>query len=124
MHVSDLDFSDLNTKQLQELRDRLDKEIQRSHDRDRKEIMEAVQKMARERGVDPDEVLYGRKREAPRRGVVPPKYRDPDNPKTTWSGRGRKPAWFQEALDRGVAESDMEIPEDERQAMRDQDGAS
>lgn len=27
-----------------------------------------------------------------------PKYRNPDNPDQTWSGRGRRPAWFKDTL--------------------------
>lgn len=30
-----------------------------------------------------------------------PKYRNPENPTETWSGRGAKPAWVEEALARG-----------------------
>lgn len=113
MHVDDIEFSDLTTKQLEEIRDRLDKEIRKAHDRDRHEILAAAQQMAKERGLSLDEVLYGRKREAPRRGVVPPRYRNPEDHKVTWSGRGRKPAWFTDALERGVSEEAMEIPESE-----------
>jgi DNA-binding protein H-NS len=29
---------------------------------------------------------------------VLPKFRNPDNPAETWSGRGRKPGWFTEKL--------------------------
>lgn len=30
-----------------------------------------------------------------------PKYRNPDNPSETWSGRGKKPRWLQTALNLG-----------------------
>nr|WP_280922918.1 H-NS histone family protein [Rubellimicrobium aerolatum] len=33
---------------------------------------------------------------------VPIKYRDPQNEANVWSGRGRAPRWFREALDAGV----------------------
>jgi len=38
---------------------------------------------------------------------VAPKYRDPSDPSKTWSGRGRKPSWFVDALKRWgvIAES-------------------
>jgi DNA-binding protein H-NS len=35
------------------------------------------------------------------RGVVPPKYRNPDNPAETWAGRGLKPRWLAAALKSG-----------------------
>ena len=32
------------------------------------------------------------------KAAVAPKYRDPDNVAATWSGRGKRPLWFVEAL--------------------------
>lgn len=40
---------------------------------------------------------------------VAPKYKHPENAGLTWSGRGRKPKWFAEALEQGVTEEDMKI---------------
>ncbi len=34
----------------------------------------------------------------PSRAAVQPKYRNPNNPEETWSGRGRKPRWLTVAL--------------------------
>ena len=34
-------------------------------------------------------------------GKVAPKYRNPDNPKETWSGRGMQPRWLAEQVRRG-----------------------
>ena len=34
------------------------------------------------------------------KGAVAPKYRDPSDASLTWSGRGRQPAWFADALKR------------------------
>jgi DNA-binding protein H-NS len=33
--------------------------------------------------------------------VVPPKYRNPDNPSETWAGRGLKPRWLAAAIKAG-----------------------
>ncbi|NHX27966.1 H-NS histone family protein, partial [Escherichia coli] len=38
-----------------------------------------------------------------------PKYRNPENPDQTWSGRGRKPLWVVAHLDSGKAMEDLEI---------------
>ena len=40
-----------------------------------------------------------------------PKYRNPANPEQTWTGRGKKPGWLKQALDRGVKIEDFAIPE-------------
>lgn len=34
-------------------------------------------------------------------GKVKPKYRNPDNPKETWSGRGRAPRWLSALIAKG-----------------------
>ena len=38
-----------------------------------------------------------------------PKYMNPDDPEQTWSGRGRQPAWYKSALEKGVKPDDMEV---------------
>lgn len=43
-----------------------------------------------------------------RRGVVPPKYKNPAG-EETWSGRGAQPVWFRQALDSGITKEDMLI---------------
>ena len=40
---------------------------------------------------------------------VPAKYRDPSNAANVWSGRGRAPSWFTEALQTGLSPEDMLI---------------
>jgi DNA-binding protein H-NS len=37
------------------------------------------------------------------------KYRNPENPSDTWSGRGRKPRWFEAALAAGTKVSDLMV---------------
>ena len=49
-----------------------------------------------------------------RRGRVRTKYRNPDNPDETWTGRGKKPEWFEAALQRGLTQTEMVVaPEPE-----------
>jgi DNA-binding protein H-NS len=43
------------------------------------------------------------------RGRVPPKYRNPDNPSETWTGRGRAPRWLAAELKRGSRLEDFLI---------------
>jgi DNA-binding protein H-NS len=44
-----------------------------------------------------------------RRREVSPKYRNPDNASETWSGRGRKPRWLEERLEKGAPLEDFAI---------------
>lgn len=43
------------------------------------------------------------------RGKVAPKYRNPENPKETWAGRGLKPRWLASAIKAGMKLEDFEI---------------
>ncbi|HEV7216687.1 MAG TPA: H-NS histone family protein [Chloroflexota bacterium] len=44
------------------------------------------------------------------KATVAPKYRNPENPTQTWSGRGKRPVWFSEALKKkGVTAESMLI---------------
>ena len=41
-----------------------------------------------------------------------PKYRNPDNPAQTWSGKGKRPAWVKAALAAGKSLESLEIHDD------------
>jgi DNA-binding protein H-NS len=54
----------------------------------------------------------GRTSEAARRRPYPtvlPKFRNPDNPSETWSGRGRQPRWLSAQLKSGKQIEDFRI---------------
>lgn len=46
---------------------------------------------------------------ATRGGKVPPKYRNPANPKETWTGRGLPPRWMAELIKKGKKREDFLI---------------
>ena len=52
----------------------------------------------------------GKTRVQSSRTKVLPKYRNPDNPEETWSGRGRQPRWVQATLAEGETLDDLAIP--------------
>lgn len=75
--------------------------------------------VAKEAGYTIAELLGTEDAEAPaakrrsparKRGKVAPKYRDPDNKRNTWSGRGRMPRWLAERTKRGRSPADFLIP--------------
>jgi DNA-binding protein H-NS len=49
----------------------------------------------------------GKRRGSLNKGV--PKYADPSDKTRTWTGKGRKPKWFDEALAAGVTPEQMEL---------------
>jgi len=50
------------------------------------------------------------KRKTGKTGKVAPKYRDPDNKRNTWSGRGSMPRWLAEKVKGGQSAADFLIP--------------
>jgi DNA-binding protein H-NS len=55
--------------------------------------------------------LFGKARKgaASKRGSVAPKYRNPKDASQTWTGRGKRPRWFQALIDSGKKEGDLLI---------------
>ncbi|WP_287961779.1 H-NS histone family protein [Alcanivorax sp.] len=84
-----------------------------------KELARSIQSLAKDRMMETEAVLelirqaierYPLKGKGGKpRGTVPPKYRNPDNPSETWTGRGRKPRWVVAALERGLTLDDLRI---------------
>lgn len=48
-------------------------------------------------------------RRGKKRREVPIKYRDPDNPDNTWTGRGKPPKWLQERIQQGAAREQFQV---------------
>jgi DNA-binding protein H-NS len=44
-----------------------------------------------------------------KRAPATPKYANPADKSDTWSGRGRKPRWFEAALSNGMTAQDLSI---------------
>jgi DNA-binding protein H-NS len=65
---------------------------------ERATVRAKVTELAREHGFDIKELIGGGRG---RRGSVAAKYRDPQNPANTWTGRGRMPRWMVAAMKGG-----------------------
>ncbi|HVR07513.1 MAG TPA: H-NS histone family protein [Thermoanaerobaculia bacterium] len=73
-------------------------------------IIAQVRELTAQIGKTPEE-LFGRGKAA-RAAITSQtaKYRHPEEPHLTWSGRGKRPLWVAEALEKGQALSDLEVP--------------
>ena len=101
-----IDFDMMSLKELRELRTKLDRAINSYQDRKRREAMAAIEEAAREHGFNLSELTGAKPRKS---GTVAPKYAHPDDPTQTWTGRGRRPRWVQEALEGGKTLDDLAI---------------
>ncbi|HXS73973.1 MAG TPA: H-NS histone family protein [Rhodanobacteraceae bacterium] len=102
-----IDLKSLNPAQLDEL---IKKAESRKHDIKRERVSvvrDKVNKLIKAEGFTFAE-LFGGKRGG-KRGKVAPKYRNPANPDETWSGRGKRPRWFNAALKAGKKDKDLLI---------------
>lgn len=102
-----IDLSDLTLTELKQLQKDIAKTIASFDTRKRSEALSALEAKAQELGfslADFTGTKSPRKRSSPAS-----KYRHPENPEITWSGRGRKPRWFVAALDKGKIEKAMKV---------------
>jgi DNA-binding protein H-NS len=107
-----VDLKNLNHTQLTDLISK----AQARQDELRKEkvgkLREKVLALIKAEGYSFDDI-FGGTRGAPKRrggtGSVAPKYRNPADPEQTWSGRGKRPRWFNDALKAGKKEKDLAI---------------
>jgi DNA-binding protein H-NS len=72
------------------------------------EDRQKVEAVASEMGYSLAE-LIGIDRKKTARAPAPAKYRTRENPALTWSGRGRRPQWFVDALTAGKTPADLAI---------------
>ncbi len=79
----------------------------------RKELAKEMLVLAQDAGFASVEEFIGesktRKTRSDKGVTFPPKYRDPSNPKKTWSGKGRKPNFVIKHLDGGGDLDDLLI---------------
>jgi len=97
----------LSLKELQQLQKDLTKAISTYEDRHKAEARTKLEAIAKEMGYSLAD-LIGVEVKTTRAPAVA-KYRHPENAGITWSGRGRKPQWFVEALAAGKSADDLAI---------------
>ncbi|MDR6936534.1 MULTISPECIES: H-NS histone family protein [unclassified Luteibacter] len=103
-----VDIKNLNHNQLEEL-------IAKAQTRQtelRKEkvgrLREKINALIKAEGFTFDDVFGARAPKSKRAGAtVAAKYRNPADASQTWSGRGKRPRWFNDALKAGKKEKDL-----------------
>jgi DNA-binding protein H-NS len=70
---------------------------------ERAELRERILTMVKEHGFEISD-LFGKSRKG--KATVAVKYRDPQNPANTWTGRGRMPRWMVAATKGGKAKKE------------------
>lgn len=111
MHgASIMQMNDLNSLSLEELKaleQKVGAAIRQAMAQRRKDALAAAEAAACQAGFTLND-LIGEKYTG-KRHKASAKYRDPENPELTWSGRGRQPGWYKSAIQQGAAAEDLLI---------------
>ncbi|HEX7338347.1 MAG TPA: H-NS histone family protein [Rhodanobacteraceae bacterium] len=104
-----VDISTLNAKQLNELIAKAEERKKSIRQEKVAKLREKINDLIKSEGYTFEDVFGGRRKGHRAGGKVPPKYRNPSNAEETWSGRGKRPRWFNAALKAGRKEADLLI---------------
>lgn len=101
------ELSTLSLDELKQLQKDVAKAIDTFEARQKADAHAKLEALARDLGFSLSELanLPGKAKKGP----VPAKYRDPENPAVTWSGRGRRPKWFMDAKEKGLPDEALLI---------------
>lgn len=104
--TSDIDLSKLSFEELQTLAKDVEAAIAERREAEKERVLQQMKELAGSIGMTVEELLGRDKGRAPRGEA---KYRHPENPDLTWSGRGKRPAWVNEALGSGKTLEDLAV---------------
>jgi DNA-binding protein H-NS len=107
VQMSRIDLNALGLAELKQLAKDVSKAISGFEDRKKSEARAALEAQAKELGFTLSELLGagGSKTRSP----TVARYRHPENASITWSGRGRKPHWFSDAIAKGVSPESLAV---------------
>ena len=105
--MASIKLDTLSLKDLKTLQKEIVRAIDTAEQRQKASAREQVEALAKKLGYTLAELTEGKGK--PKRAPATPKYRHPENLALTWSGRGRKPQWFVEAVAAGKTVEEMAI---------------
>lgn len=101
-----INLEKMTRKELTELRADIDKAMRDAEARDRKNAKAAAEKAAAEFGFSLSDIS-GARASSKASGVA--KFANPADTTQTWSGKGRQPQWYKDAVANGVDPKKMEL---------------
>ena len=96
-----IDLSKLSIEEMEALAKDIEIEINTRREAERERVLEQMRELAASIGTTPEQLFGKAGRAAVAEKTVAVKYRHPDNPALTWSGRGKRPLWVVEYLATG-----------------------
>jgi DNA-binding protein H-NS len=102
------DYQKLSESELQAVIDSAEKALKNIQANKRKDVIAQIKELAASIDVVVD--IHESDKRPVRKGVkVPVKYRHPQDPEKTWTGRGVMPTWLQGQINAGHDRSEFEV---------------
>ncbi|CAM3240852.1 H-NS family nucleoid-associated regulatory protein [Paracoccus nototheniae] len=101
-----IDLENMSLKELRDLQKAVGRQIDGFEAKKKEKAMAAAQQAAEEHGFSLKDLLGGGKSV---KSTVAPKYTNPEDASSTWTGRGRQPLWVKGHLDAGGNLDDLLI---------------
>ncbi|SIT86521.1 H-NS histone family protein [Pontibaca methylaminivorans] len=97
-------LGEMSREELLQLQSKVKRALKEADKRDRQEAKIAAQQAVAKYGYQLEDLVN-----FSGKGGASPKYRNPENPTQTWSGRGRRPRWVHDAIANGRDISELEL---------------
>ena len=98
----------MSHQELEKLRTDVDAALMAAKKRDKKEARKAAEAAAAQFGFTLAELVGGTAAKSSGKGGVA-KYANPANPAQTWTGKGRQPQWYKDAIAAGTDPATLEV---------------
>lgn len=109
-----IDLKSMTKKELEKLAQNVERQLERLKKQDLKKARDAAEKAAAAHGFQLSDILGGAAPAAKTRKAKPKaagvaKYANPADSNQTWTGKGRQPQWFKDAVAAGKSPESMEL---------------
>jgi DNA-binding protein H-NS len=102
--MKDSDLEKMSHDALWDLHQRIVEVLSRRLEDETRKLQKQLDELGRKSGKSPEELLE--RRPYPK---VQPKFRNPENPAETWSGRGKMPRWLVELIESGRNRDEFKV---------------
>ncbi len=107
--MENFNLDSMSLADLKKLQKDVNKAVDSFQDRQRNEALAAAEAKVREMGFTLAELTGMPIKKS--KTVSAPKYRHPEHPEQTWTGRGRHPDWIKDAMEAGRSKDEFLIQE-------------
>lgn len=98
---NEIDFKNLSLEELIATQEKLTRYLQTSLENKKKEALLEIQGIVKQHDLSYEEVVAAI-RTTTKRGKAVAIYRNPDNIRQTWSGKGEAPSWYEKAKNKNA----------------------